>query len=189
MKKVFRNQGFTIVELLIVIVVVGILSAIVIVSYQGVQKRAINVSRYDEVQKWRDVFMTYAATNGQYPDYPNRKFCLGDGFPAGTNGEPRCQNYKDPNLYTYPGNTGGVNVLASESSALNADLATITSNLPKNDRSVTGNIIGPWIMYSGKQTGGTIYQTFYNTQACPDTMQLDYSGTIINVCTYTLPPL
>lgn len=31
-----RGQGFTIVELLIVIVVIGILAAIIIVAYQGV---------------------------------------------------------------------------------------------------------------------------------------------------------
>lgn len=35
-----HNSGFTIVELLIVIVVIGILAAIVIVAYQGVTKRA-----------------------------------------------------------------------------------------------------------------------------------------------------
>lgn len=32
--------GFTIVELLVVIIVIGILAAITIVSYNGVQKRA-----------------------------------------------------------------------------------------------------------------------------------------------------
>ncbi|RYZ85786.1 MAG: prepilin-type N-terminal cleavage/methylation domain-containing protein, partial [Moraxellaceae bacterium] len=35
-----HTSGFTIVELLIVIVVIGILAAIVIVGYQGVTKRA-----------------------------------------------------------------------------------------------------------------------------------------------------
>lgn len=35
-----RNTGFTIVELLIVIVVIGILAAITIVAYNGVQNRA-----------------------------------------------------------------------------------------------------------------------------------------------------
>jgi len=36
----FRNKGFTIVELLIVIVVIGILAAITIVAYNGVQAKA-----------------------------------------------------------------------------------------------------------------------------------------------------
>lgn len=189
MKKVFKNQGFTIVELLIVIVVIAILASITVVAYQGIQNRAVNASHYDEVQKWKQVFMAYAAVNGQYPDFPSRKFCLGTDFPAGSNGEPRCQNYKDPKLYAYPGSTDGINILASDSTALNNELLTIVGNLPKNDRSVIDYIVGPWIMYYGKKTGGTIYQTFYKNQPCPDSMELEYEGSTRNICTLALPPL
>ena len=35
-----RQKGFTIVELLIVIVVIGILAAITVVAYNGIQERA-----------------------------------------------------------------------------------------------------------------------------------------------------
>jgi type IV pilus assembly protein PilA len=35
-----KNKGFTIVELLIVIVVIGILAAITIVAYNGIRTRA-----------------------------------------------------------------------------------------------------------------------------------------------------
>ena len=35
-----RKAGFTIVELLIVIVIIGILAAITIVAYNGIQQRA-----------------------------------------------------------------------------------------------------------------------------------------------------
>ena len=189
MNIVFRNKGFTIVELLIVVVVIAILASITVVAYQGIQKQTINASHYDEAQKWKTLFMAYAAQNGQYPNFPSRKFCLGVGFPAGTNGEARCQNYKDANLYTYPANTGGINILASDSDSLNTELATITKTLPKSDRSVVGNIVGPWIMYYGAQAGGRIYQTFYNNQPCPDTMDLEYAGTIMNVCSIALPTI
>ena len=39
-----RRQGFTIVELLVVIVVIGVLAAITIVAYNGMQARAYNAS-------------------------------------------------------------------------------------------------------------------------------------------------
>ena len=37
---VYKNKGFTIVELLVVIVVIGILAAITIISYTGISQRA-----------------------------------------------------------------------------------------------------------------------------------------------------
>ncbi|MBC7565237.1 prepilin-type N-terminal cleavage/methylation domain-containing protein [Candidatus Saccharibacteria bacterium] len=40
--KHLKKKGFTIVELLIVIVVIGILASIAVVSYNGVQKQAID---------------------------------------------------------------------------------------------------------------------------------------------------
>lgn len=40
-----KQTGFTIVELLIVIVVIGVLAAITVVAYNGIQQRAINSKR------------------------------------------------------------------------------------------------------------------------------------------------
>jgi len=50
----YKNKGFTIVELLIVVVVIAILAAITIVSYRGIQKRAstsVYISAADSVEK------------------------------------------------------------------------------------------------------------------------------------------
>ncbi|MEO7904514.1 MAG: prepilin-type N-terminal cleavage/methylation domain-containing protein [Candidatus Saccharimonadales bacterium] len=44
-----KKDGFTIVELLIVIVVIGILATITIVSYNGVQKRANDTKRVSDI--------------------------------------------------------------------------------------------------------------------------------------------
>ena len=44
-----RNQGFTIVELLIVIVVIGILALLVITTYSGIQAKARNSKRSSDV--------------------------------------------------------------------------------------------------------------------------------------------
>lgn len=63
-----RAQGFTIVELLIVIVVIGILAAITIVAYNGVQNRALDTRRKSDIASIQKALAQYAAVNdGQYP--------------------------------------------------------------------------------------------------------------------------
>ena len=42
-------RGFTIVELLIVIVVIGILAALVVVTYSGIQQKARDTERKTDV--------------------------------------------------------------------------------------------------------------------------------------------
>ena len=44
-----RQRGFTIVELLIVIVVIGILAAITVVAFNGVQRKARDTDRKSDV--------------------------------------------------------------------------------------------------------------------------------------------
>ena len=63
------DKGFTIVELLVVIVVIGILAAITIVAYNGVQNRAratANLSAAQEVQNKAEIFAADVG-NGIYP--------------------------------------------------------------------------------------------------------------------------
>lgn len=63
------TSGFTIVELLIVIVVIGILAAITIVSYNGVQKRAAEVSIKSDLKNASGQLGKDAIINatGRYP--------------------------------------------------------------------------------------------------------------------------
>ena len=62
-----RNQGFTIVELLIVIVVIGILALLVITTYSGIQAKARNSKRQTDVQAVQTQLEAYFAQNGHYP--------------------------------------------------------------------------------------------------------------------------
>ena len=62
-----RKSGFTIVELLIVIVVIGILAAITIVAYNGVQERARYTNARSDLRSVHAALQAYHATNGSYP--------------------------------------------------------------------------------------------------------------------------
>jgi len=62
-----NNRGFTIVELLIVIVVIGILAALVIVTYTGIQQRARDTERKTDINAIHGQVEAYYAQNGSYP--------------------------------------------------------------------------------------------------------------------------
>jgi prepilin-type N-terminal cleavage/methylation domain-containing protein len=62
-----NNRGFTIVELLIVIVVIGILAALVIVTYNGIQQKARDTERKTDIKALQGHFEAYWADNAKYP--------------------------------------------------------------------------------------------------------------------------
>ncbi len=74
-----KQRGFTIVELLIVIVVIGILAAITIVTYSSVQQRARNSQILSGVEAYKKALMEYATDNGFYPNVGSG-VCLGANY-------------------------------------------------------------------------------------------------------------
>ena len=62
-----HNHGFTIVELLIVIVVIAILAAITIVAYNGIQNRARDAQRLSDITAIAKALESYKAQTGSYP--------------------------------------------------------------------------------------------------------------------------
>ena len=62
-----NKQGFTIVELLIVIVVIGILATIVIVAYNGTQSKARDTKRTQDVKSIQKIIEMYRINYGEYP--------------------------------------------------------------------------------------------------------------------------
>lgn len=62
-----KSQGFTIVELLIVIVVIAILATLVIVTFTGIQQKARDSQRQTDVNALASHLEAYYANNGYYP--------------------------------------------------------------------------------------------------------------------------
>lgn len=92
-----KRRGFTIVELLIVIVVIAILAAITVVAYTGISDRSQNARKSSIASQYVRLLEMHKLENGTYPasisdSYPGGgETCLGsagdyaavDGYAAG----------------------------------------------------------------------------------------------------------
>lgn len=74
-----RQRGFTIVELLIVIVVIAILAAIVIVAYNGIQDKAKFAQKRTDIENLQKLVEMYYAQNGSYPATSGWQYQRRDG--------------------------------------------------------------------------------------------------------------
>ena len=91
------NRGFTIVELLVVIVVIGILAAITVVSYTGISQKAIAVSLQSDLASAKKKLQMYYTDYGSYPTAPLTNNC-----PTSPVNDPKyCLKTSSGNTFTY----------------------------------------------------------------------------------------
>jgi prepilin-type N-terminal cleavage/methylation domain-containing protein len=153
-----KQSGFTIVELLIVVVVIAILATVSIVAYEGIQTKADTAARLSEMTAWKRTFEVYKASESGWPSSMTvgKVYCLGKGFPVGAGGVARCRDYM-VTASGYP---------EAENDALMAQIKTI-AQIPDSPKKPVGNAVGP---YAVIDSAGTliITQIFSpsNTQ-CP----------------------
>lgn len=155
----YKKSGFTIVELLIVIVVIAILAAISIVAYNGIQTRANNTTALNEAVAWRKLFEVYKATYGSTPDVPyNTSYCLGTGFPSNSGGGnlPRCRDY---------GYNGPSGYLESENATLMTELAKV-GTLPQSKKVPINGTVGSYVNYL-QSTASITFVIRGSSSECP----------------------
>jgi prepilin-type N-terminal cleavage/methylation domain-containing protein len=112
-----KPRGFTIVELLIVIVVIGILAVIVIASYQGVQRRAQNSVKYEAARSYVTAIRSYTTLNSSFPAMSQGSACLGIGYEIRVVGDT-------------VGSCGGSDYTTKEDATFNNALTSIIASIP-----------------------------------------------------------
>ena len=148
-KKV-KAAGFTIIELLTAVVVIGILSAVAFVAFHGINDKVMNANRVSEFQGWVKLFQLYKAQFGTYPNVPKGTttdpvtYCLGTGFPLGGDGQARCRDYTwtcDHNI-----NPACTSFLVSDAAPLMTELAKAGKISATNKIAVNGTV-GPYVEF------------------------------------------
>jgi prepilin-type N-terminal cleavage/methylation domain-containing protein len=118
------KQGFTIVELLVVIVVIGILAAITIVSYTGISNKATVASLQSDLTNASKLLKMYYVDYGVYPVIPTGANC--PTYP--TVNDKYCLKSSNGNSFTYLPNTGTTGSSVFTLSATNNTTTYTTTN-------------------------------------------------------------
>lgn len=106
-----QKPGFTIVELLIVIVVIGILAAITIVTYSGIQNRAYDTTVQSDLTSFAKKIEMVKVDSGTYPTTLTNT--MGFSFSKGAYGlDAQSRNVR----YCYNSSTDSYILMASSKS-------------------------------------------------------------------------
>ena len=70
-----KRSGFTIVELLIIVIVIGILTAILALSFSGISKRAMAAVMQSNLKNASNKLKMYQVEYGEYPNLDTNTYC------------------------------------------------------------------------------------------------------------------
>jgi prepilin-type N-terminal cleavage/methylation domain-containing protein len=142
-----KHSGFTIIELLVVIVIIAILTTITVVAYNGIQNRSAAAKASTVASTYAKALEMYYIDNGHFPATgENQPICLGttDNYPAtDLLEEGQCSNFDS--------------FTASVDETFNQTVLSYISSVP--DGSLPSVVLGEYAMR------GIIYQTDEDTQA------------------------
>lgn len=198
-----KNHGFTLVELIIVIVVIGILAAIVTSIWIGVLSSTRDHAREQDTRNWASTFDLYSSRFGSYPALPTSDTPVGDvtlclGTFVTTGGvvtNSKCGQYKSAVVTQY--------IPAGSSATMLANMARLSSGnkAPVDSGQVINNmLVGPLVYLKQSTIASTVTVTaqfidffegncpsgFTNiNSSLPSSIASVRSGTAANVCALT----
>lgn len=121
-----RNKnGFTLIELIVVIAIVGILSMVVIASLKTMRDKSNNAIRNDNVKQLSNALNLYLTTNN-------------DKYPS-SGGAWKCVGLKEGATSCFAGAFFGLD-------SINTELSTVMSSLPKDP--TTGSMYSDYYVYN-----------------------------------------
>lgn len=150
MKPWAKQKGFTIVELLIVIVVIGILAAISIVAYNGIQNRA----KYSAAQSLASNIVkkveAFNAVYGRYPSVDELRYNRAAGSSIDNSGPPEAK--VEPNSVIYATAATGTTT-AFYSPACTGNTGAFIDYWDYNNNRITSSVTTPRSYVLGKAPG------------------------------------
>jgi type II secretion system protein G len=103
------ERGFTLVELLVVVAIIGLLSSVVLASVNSMRMKSRDAQRISEIKEVQKALEFYYDDHGHYPPGPSHAVCsatarlqvlVDEGYlvsvprdPLGGASEPYCYNY------------------------------------------------------------------------------------------------
>lgn len=149
--------GFTLIEMLVVISIIGVLAALSVVSFTSSQKQARDTKRKSDLKFYQNGLETYANNNnGLYPMWSSGLNAAGTQFCSGSLATSNCPTdpkYTTDNSYYYHYQSDG---------SLNSGAATATKYILW---SKIENTSGYWVVCSSGSTFSSTSQP--NISTCP----------------------
>ncbi len=140
-----KIRGFTLIELMVVIAIIGILASIIFTSLNSARAKGRDAKRGQEVKQLEGALDLYFSANGQYPSVGSDNL----GYPIATLQAALVPNYlvkipQDP-LYTGVSSPGDYQYVRGNAGSygLWVYLETAQWSVPANSRCVTGQNINP----------------------------------------------
>ena len=177
------QKGFTIVELLIVVIIIAILAAVTIVSFNGIQTRAYNARVADTTKQYVKAYQKYAIDNGAYPAQSG---CLGETYP-----EPLKRCLSQSAVAECFGLGGGV-AATVVNSALKPYMNQQLPSVPQQPVSCgTTSYLGIYASYNTTTGIPSLYTIFKSDISCPSmspnvTLTTKSTDGDATLCRYTL---
>lgn len=151
MNKIMGNlrRGFTIVELLIVVVVIAILAAITIVAYNGIQNRAKASATQSAASQAAKKILSYAVDNAEsYPDASGTNgisnlTSLGIANSGATTYQYSANNSSSPRTFCITATTQNISYYQNNSTATKPTLGACPGHGVNGVAAITNLILNP----------------------------------------------